>query len=108
MSEPVIIIATDLRPEDPAWTRAEEQAAGLRTFAARALGVAPRTGLARLPTQSGEDLGEHRLGLVIERLAGDASVILVLPAALELNVWQRMMLGEELSEARRRHPTVAI
>src|SRR5262245_15214322 len=107
MSEPVIILATDLRREDPSWPRAEEQAAGLGTFAARALGISSRIALARLPTQSVDDPGEYQLGRVIDRV-GDASVVLVLPAALELSVWQRTMLGEDLSEARRRYPSVAI
>src|SRR5262245_36430227 len=108
MSEPVIILATDLRPEDPSWARAEQQANGLGPFAARALGVAPRITLARLPAQSVDDPGEHQLGRVIDRVGGDSSVVLVLPAALELSVWQRTMLGEELSEARRRHSTISI
>src|SRR5262245_26608867 len=107
MAEPVVILATDLRPEDPAWPRAEAQAAGLRAFAKRSLGMAPRVALARLPARL-EDLGEHRLSCVIDRVGGDASVILVLPAAFELNVWQRTMMGEELTEARRRHTSISI
>jgi len=108
MAEPVVILATDLRPEDPAWSRAEAQAAALEPFAARSLGVRPRVALARLPARMEEDLGEYRLGCVIDRVGGDASVILVLPAAFELNVWQRTMLGEELTEARRLHASVSI
>jgi hypothetical protein len=108
MSDPVIILATDLRPEDPSWARAEQQAAGLRPFAARVLGVAPRIALARLPTASIDDPGEYQLGRVIDRVGRDASVILVLPAAFELSVWQRTMLGEELSEVRRRHASTSI
>src|SRR5262245_26549951 len=108
MSEPVIILATDLRPEDPSWVRAEQQANGLGPFATRALGITPRIALARLPTQSVDDPGEYQLGRVIDRVAADAPVILVLPTTFELNVWQRTMLGEELSEVRRRHSTVSI
>ena len=108
MAEPVVIVATDLRPEDPAWPRVEAQAAGLQRFATRSLGVTPRVGLARLPARLEDDLGEHRLGRVIDRVGSDASVIVVLPAAFELNVWQRTMLGEELTEARRRHASVSI
>lgn len=108
MSEPVLILATDLRPGESAWRQAEEQAAALLPFAARTLGVAPRIELAKLPVQSAEDPGEFHVGRVIERLGNEASVVLVLPTALELNVWQRTMLGEELSEARRRFPGVLI
>ena len=37
---------------DAAWARTEAQAAGLQAFAARTLGVAPRVGLACLPSRS--------------------------------------------------------
>ena len=46
---------------------------------------------------------------MIDRRVGDgASVIFVLPAAFDLNIWQRTMLGEELGAARRRHAEVSI
>jgi hypothetical protein len=116
MAAPVVILATDLRPEDPAWSRAEAQAANLQPFAARSLGVEPRVALARLPAWQEEDLGDYRLGSVIDRVidhdidraGGDARVVFLLPAAFELNIWQRTMLGEELTEARRRHASVSI
>src|SRR5262245_48588587 len=64
--------------------------------------------MARLPARPEEDLGEYRLGSVIDRVGGDAAVVMVLPASFELNVWQRTLLGEELTEARRRHASVSI
>ena len=65
--------------------------------------------LACLPARSTEDPGEHHIGRVIDRRVGDeASVIFVLPAAFDLNIWQRTMLGEELGAARRRHAGVSI
>ena len=109
MAGPVFILATDLRPGEAAWAHAEAQAAGLQAFAARTLGVTPWVDLACLPARSTEDPGEYHLGRVIDRRVGDeASVIFVLPAAFDLNIWQRTMLGEELGAARRRHAAVSI
>ena len=46
---------------------------------------------------------------MIDRRVGDgASILFVLPAAFDLNIWQRTMLGEELGAARRRHAGVSI
>lgn len=109
MAGAVFVLATDLRPEDAAWELMEAQAATLQAFAARTFGVTARVGLACLPARSVEDPGEHHIGRVIDRSIGDeTSELFVLPAALDLNVWQRTMLGEELSEARRRHTSVSI
>jgi sirohydrochlorin ferrochelatase len=109
MAGPAFILATDLRPEEAAWAHAQAQAASLQAFAARALGIAPWVGLACLPARSTADPGEYDLRRVIDRRAGDeASVIFVLPSTFELNLWQRTILGEELSAARRRHPAVPI
>jgi hypothetical protein len=55
------------------------------------------------------DEGEYDLGSVIDaEIAGGASDIFVLPSAFELNLWQRIQLGEVLSEVRRRHSSVSI
>ncbi len=76
----------------------EAQAASLQAFAERALGVATRVDLACLPVRSTEDPGECRIGRVIDRRVGEgASILFVLPAAFDLNIWQRTMLGEELA-----------
>ncbi len=109
MARPVFILATDLRPEEPAWARVEAQAAGLQVFAERALGVSIWVDLACLPARSMEYPAEYNLGQVIDRRVGDGSSILfTLPAAFDLNIWQRTLLGEELGAARRRHGTVSI
>ena len=87
----------------------EAQAAGLQAFAERALGVSTWVDLACLPARSTEDPGEYHIGRVIDRRVGDgASILFVLPAAFDLNIWQRTMLGEELGAARRRHAGVSI
>jgi hypothetical protein len=109
MTGPVFILATDLRPQDAAWPDVEAQATALETFAGHKLGVAPRFDLACLPSRSTDDPGEYDLGRVIDRHVGEgASILFVLPAAFDLNIWQRTTLGEEVSAARRRHAGVSI
>ena len=109
VSEPVFLIATDLRPGEAAWDLVEAQAAGLRESMARPLGLAPVVDLACLPTLAGKGPPERLLSRVIDRHAGHgAAEVFVLPAPFELNVWQRTEMGEDLIEARRRHPSVAI
>jgi hypothetical protein len=108
MAGAVFVIATDLRPGDVAWARAEAQATGLQAFAARTFGVTARVGLACLPARSLEDPGAYHLGRVIDQsIVAETAELFVLPAAFDLNVWQRTLLGEELSAARRRHTTVS-
>ena len=109
MATTVFILATDLSPAEAAWASTKAQAASLRAFAERTLGVPTRVDLACLPGRSTDDPGEHHLGRVIDRLVGDeASLIFVLPVAFDLNIWQRTTLGEEVGAARRRHPGVSI
>jgi hypothetical protein len=105
----VVVVATDLRPENAAWARAEAQAVGLEEFASRTFGMTVQVGLACLPARSVEDPGEHPIGRVIDRSVGDETAeLFVLPAAFDLSLWQRTLLGEELSAARRRHVTLSI
>jgi hypothetical protein len=109
VAKPVFILATDLRPGEAAWASMEAQAAGLQVFVERALGVSAGVDLACLPLRSTEDPGEYQIGRVIDRRVGDgASILFVMPAAFNLNIWQRTMLGEELGATRRRHAGVSI
>jgi sirohydrochlorin ferrochelatase len=109
MAGAAIVVATDLGPGDGAWASVLAQAAHLRTFAARTLGLEAGVELACLPSPAAVDPGGYQIGRVIDRCVGeDTSVVVVLPAAFELNIWQRTMLGEELSAARRRHPAVSV
>jgi len=106
---PVFILATDLRPGEPDWALLEAQAASLQPFAEHALGVSTSVDLACLPARSTEDPGEYQIGRVIDRRVGEGtSILFVLPAAFDLNIWQRTMLGEELGAARRRHSGASI
>jgi hypothetical protein len=85
------------------------QAASLQAFVERALGVSTSVDLACLPARSTEDPAGYRIGRVIDQRVGDgASIIFVLPAAFDLNIWQRTMLGDELGAARRRNAGVSI
>jgi hypothetical protein len=103
------ILATDLSPAEAAWASSNAQAASLRAFAERTLGMPARVDLACLPGRSTDDPGEHHLGRVLDRLAGDgASLLFVLPVAFDLNIWQRTTLGEAIGAARRRHPGASI
>lgn len=109
MARTVFILATDLRPGEAAWASIGAQADALRAFVNRTLGVSTLVDLAWLPARSTEDPAEFRLAQVIDRQVGDgASLLFVLPTAFDLNLWQRTLLGEELSAARRRHASVSI
>lgn len=107
MAGAAFVIATDIRPGEPAWAAARAQAAALEAFAERNFGTPVRAHFACLPARSMEDPGEFHLAAVLDRCSAGASEVFVLPAAFDLNVWQRTLLGEELSAARRRHPSVA-
>lgn len=109
MAGAVFVIATDVRPGEVAWARAAAQVAGLEAFAAGTLGVTARVRLAYLPARSVEDPSEYHIARVIDQCVEDrAAELFVLPAAFDLNVWQRTTLGEELSAARRRHDSISI
>ena len=106
--KPAFLLATELEPHEPSWAQVEALAAALGCSAARVLGLAPLVGLARLPGGPGDDTDEHQLAGAIDRLAREGvGEIFVLPAGLDLTVWQRAALGQVLAEARRRHPQVA-
>ncbi len=107
MAAPVFILATEVDFESASWAKAEEQASSLAAFATRLLGFAARVKLAVLAARPPED--RHQLAQVVDReIAQGASELFVLPLAFEFNIWQRSLLGETLSEARRLHQAVPI
>src|SRR6516225_10060914 len=107
--KPAFLLATDLHPGEPAWAQVDAQAAALARSAARVLGFAPLVGVARLPGGQGDEPDPHHLAGAIDRLVGEgAGEIFVLPAGLDLTVWQRADLGQVLAESRRRHPQLAL
>ncbi len=104
----VFVIATEVRPGETPWAQVAAQGTLLENFATRRLSIEVRVEMACLPARALEDAGEYHIGRVIDQSVGDdTSEVFVLPAAFDLNVWQRTMLGEELSAARRRHPAVS-
>jgi sirohydrochlorin ferrochelatase len=104
---PVFILASDIEPTATCWTKAEEQASRLTAFATRLLGFSASTTLTVLPRQPADD--RHYLANAIEReISEGASEIFVLPLVFELNIWQRTLLGQTLSEIRRTHQAVSI
>ncbi len=107
MAEPVFILASEIEPAATCWTKAEEQASRLATFATRLLGFSASARLAVLPTRPADD--RHSLAQAIEReISEGASEVFVLPLVFELNIWQRTLLGQTLSEIRRIHQAVLI
>jgi sirohydrochlorin ferrochelatase len=104
---PVFILASEIEPAATCWTKAEEQASRLATFATRLLGFSASARLAVLPTRPADD--RHSLAQAIEReISEGASEVFVLPLVFELNIWQRTLLGQTLSEIRRIHQAVSI
>lgn len=107
MAGPVFILATEVDFGSPSWAKAAELASGLAAFATRLLGFGTSVKIAVLPTQSTGD-GDPLAEVIDREIAQGASEVFVLPLALEFNIWQRMLLGQTLSEARRRHQAVPI
>ena len=94
------LVASDLDPRSLIWQSAEAQLCAIASSCAPILGFEPELRLAPL----GEQLEES-----ICRAATDgAEELFVLPAAFDLNLLQREALGRVLSEARRRHPHLAL
>ena len=106
MPGPVFILATEIDSGSNDWAKAEEQASSLMAFVTRFLGFTASVKIAVLSTRP-ED--RHQLAKVVDReIAQGASELFVLPLAFELNIWQRSLLGQTLSEARRLHQAVSI
>jgi sirohydrochlorin ferrochelatase len=104
---PVFILTTEIDAGDVCWPQAEEQASDLAAFATRLLGFSTTARLAVLPTRPADD--PHHLAQVIEReISKGASELFVLPLVFELNIWQRTLLGQTLSEIHRIHHAVSI
>ncbi|MBZ5593440.1 MAG: hypothetical protein LAP39_14450 [Acidobacteriia bacterium] len=103
------VLASDLRPGQPDWTRAQAQADSLAEPVARILGFTPRVRLACLVMHPGEDAGEHGLARVLhDEAARGAGEVFVLPASLDWNLWQRDAFGQTLAEFRREHSNTLV
>jgi hypothetical protein len=109
---PLFLIATELAPHDPAWPRAVAEAQAVADAAAPILGFAPEVRLASLGDDAGaepEALPPHALAaeLAAEAAAG-RTLAFVLPAILELSMFQREALVERVRASQRRAPALAI
>ena len=103
------VLTSDLLPHQPDWARALAQAESLAAPVARILGFTPRVRLAALVMHPGEDAGEDGLDPVLrDEAARGAGEILVLPASLDWNLWQREVFGRTIAEFRREHADVSV
>jgi hypothetical protein len=107
---PLFLIVTDLVPHDPAWPRAVAEAQAVADAAAPILGFAPEVRVASLG--GGTDPGAAQPGTLAAVLADEAAagrtLAFVLPAVLELGMFQREALAELTRESQRRAPSLAI
>jgi len=103
------VLASDLLPTQPDWSRAQAQAGLLGEPVGRILGFTPRVRLASLVMHPGEDAGEQALERALrEEAASGAREIFVLPSALDWNLWQREAFGQILAEFRREHSNILV
>lgn len=113
---PLFVIATDLAPGDPAWPRAVADAAAVAGAAAPILGFSPELAVARLASDAGTDAdapatpGAPRslAALLADEAARGRGVAFVLPASLELDMFQRQALVEIVRASQRTAPGLAV
>jgi len=104
--KPAVLLATDLQPHEAEWPEAERQAASVAAAVARILGFEPVVQMASIVSYPGETVSGHSLAEVLSQQ--DAAEVLVLPAALDFNLWQREEIGRVLAEQRRKRADVSI
>src|SRR5262245_34563986 len=99
------VIVTDLAPQDACWGRAVAMAAAVADAAAPILGFRPEVTVASLA--EGDEPGA--LSAVLAALAGDGCThAFLLPAILELSVFQRQALVEIVRGSQRRSPGMLV
>jgi sirohydrochlorin ferrochelatase len=104
---PSFILATDLQPDELAWSAAIQQAQTVAAECAKILGFEPAIRVASIPGYPGEIVRGRSLPEVIAEQAV-ASEIFVLPVALDFNLWQKEAIGQILAEQRRNYPDVSL
>jgi hypothetical protein len=132
---PVFVIATDLAPHEPAWSRAVALAAGVAADLAPILGFVPDVAVAELAGDARGAAGDAGAGagadaalaaagdtatataagqptslaaVLADRAARGCSEAFVLPAVLDFSIFQRQLLAELARESQRRAPSLAI
>ena len=105
------LIATELSPHDAAWPRAASVTAAVVAAAEPILGFRPEVALASLALDEG-GVAATGPGTIAQALvdlaAGGRTLAFILPAILELSVFQRQALVELTRESQRRAPALAI
>jgi hypothetical protein len=107
---PLFLIVTDLAPHDAAWPRAVAEAEAVAGAAAPILGFAPEVRVASLGG-AGADPGAlpgELVAVLADEAAAGRTLAFVLPAILELGVFQREALVERIRESQRRAPSLVI
>jgi hypothetical protein len=99
-SQAVFVLATEVRPEEAAWTDVEAHAQAVAAACAPILGLQPVVRAASLDENLAGSLWQAANELIPE--------IFLLPAPLELNLLQRENIGRLLGEVRRIHTGVTI
>ena len=94
-SRPLFVIAIESRPQDEAWTAALDQVREVRTACGGILGFDPDVRLAFIDDATIAPVQ-------------DAREIFLLPAPLDLGLWQRSALGQLIAEWRRKFPDAVI
>src|SRR5579863_4285534 len=108
-SAPAFLLATDLRPDEPAWREAELHAAEIASSCASILGFEPRVLLAPIGVvPEPDERGTSLLSSIGKAVTDGANEIFVLPAALDFSLLQRETVGRFLAEARRLYPDAAV
>jgi len=98
------LIATELSPHEPAWSRAAAEAAAVAEAAAPVLGFRPAVELVSLDGEAAHSLA----GALVARAARGDALAFVLPAVLELGLVQRQALAEQVRDSQRRAPGLAV
>ncbi len=105
---PAFIVATDLRPCDPAWPSAVAQLDEIRTACTRVLGFEPELHIASMRMHAGDSEFPESVESVLRDAARSSQELFVLPGTLDFSLWQREALGQLLAGTRREHPGTAI
>ncbi|HEX3473443.1 MAG TPA: hypothetical protein VHT91_00305 [Kofleriaceae bacterium] len=107
---PLFLIVTDLLPHEGAWPRAVADAQAVADAAAPILGFAPEVRVASLGggTEPGAAQPDTLAGVLAEQAAAGRTLAFVLPALLELGMFEREALVELIRESQRRAPSLAI
>src|SRR5262245_1880474 len=107
---PVFLIATELAPHDAAWPEAVALAAAVADAAAPILGFHPEVQAVSFADEiaaAREPAGAALPAVLADLATQGRTLAFILPAILELSVFQRQALVELVRESQRRAPSLA-